>query len=352
MGRAGAPPGAPVARRRRGGGALRANAREAGRAGRSRSGCRAATSTGGRCWRAAGSTWWSSSRPTRCTTPSRWRRSTPGAHVICEKPLALDAGAGPGRWPPRPRPAGRQTLTFFTHRALAAAAHVKRLVEEGFLGRPLHVERRYFSASHLQAGQAGRLADAPRRGRHRRPGRHRLAPRRPGALVARRRRPGWPASGRPSSRERAGGAVDADEDCAFLAAAGLRRAGRLPGQQAGGRARQLPAGRAPRRPGQPGLRGRRRASTPPGRAGSWPAASSAPASSRWRCPPTSPPGSTRPDDRAGRDGRLPPPHRPVLRGDPRRPAAGHPDFRDGAAVQAVLDAVAASAERGAWVDVE
>jgi predicted dehydrogenase len=29
----------------------------------------------------------------------------------------------------------------------------------------------------------------------------------------------------------------------------------------------------------------------------------------------------------------------------------HPDFRDGAAVQAVLDAVAASAERNAWVDV-
>jgi predicted dehydrogenase len=29
-----------------------------------------------------------------------------------------------------------------------------------------------------------------------------------------------------------------------------------------------------------------------------------------------------------------------------------PDFGDGAAVQAVLDAVAASAERGVWVDVE
>jgi predicted dehydrogenase len=32
-------------------------------------------------------------------------------------------------------------------------------------------------------------------------------------------------------------------------------------------------------------------------------------------------------------------------------AGGHPDFADGAAVQAVLDAVAASAERGAWVEV-
>ena len=45
---------------------------------------------------------------------------------------------------------GRQTLTFFTHQALAAAAQVKRLVEAGFLGRPLRVDARYFSASHLQ----------------------------------------------------------------------------------------------------------------------------------------------------------------------------------------------------------
>src|SRR2546427_8701616 len=50
----------------------------------------------------------------------------------------------------RAEAARRKTLTFFTHRTVAAAAQVKRMVDEGFLGTPLHVSGLYFTASHLR----------------------------------------------------------------------------------------------------------------------------------------------------------------------------------------------------------
>jgi predicted dehydrogenase len=73
-------------------------------------------------------------------------------HLICEKPLAMNA-AQAHEMAALAAANQRKTLTFFTHRALAAAAQMKRLVSEGFLGKPLHASAVYFSASHLKEGK-------------------------------------------------------------------------------------------------------------------------------------------------------------------------------------------------------
>src|SRR5438270_149689 len=72
-----------------------------------------------------------------------------GLHVICEKPLAMNVTLA-REMAARAEAARRKTLTFFTHRTVAAAAQVKRMVDEGFLGKPLHVSGLYFTASHLR----------------------------------------------------------------------------------------------------------------------------------------------------------------------------------------------------------
>src|SRR5207245_8133773 len=69
-----------------------------------------------------------------------------GLHVICEKPLAMNLTLA-RELVARAEAARRKTLTFFTHRTVAAAAQVKRLVGEGFLGQPLHGNALYFTAS-------------------------------------------------------------------------------------------------------------------------------------------------------------------------------------------------------------
>ncbi|MGC3999277.1 MAG: Gfo/Idh/MocA family oxidoreductase [Anaeromyxobacter sp.] len=76
-----------------------------------------------------------------------------GLHVICEKPLALDL-ARARELAETARAAGRATLTFFTHRQVGAVAQLKRLVERGALGQPVHVSASYFTASHLKPGKA------------------------------------------------------------------------------------------------------------------------------------------------------------------------------------------------------
>ena len=239
-----------------------------------------------------------------------------GAHVVCEKPLALDAGQAQ-EMADRAEARGLKTLTFFTHRALAAAAQVKRLVEAGFLGRLLRVDARYQSATHLQPGK-------------------------PAAWRMRRAEAGTGALGDIGSHlvdlvrwwlgdvtrvagqwqvahpVRPGGAVDGDDACAFLAELAC-------GAQGVFQASKLVAGRANfQRVELHGEQG----------------------SLVYEAAP----GVDATDNMAGRLAayrRLTDPFVAAIHGGP----PCHPDFRDGAAVQAVLDAVAASAERGAWVEV-
>jgi len=71
-----------------------------------------------------------------------------GLHVICEKPLAMNL-AEAREMVAAARVARCRTLTFFTHRTIAAATYIKQLIENGFLGNPSLVIAQYFSASHL-----------------------------------------------------------------------------------------------------------------------------------------------------------------------------------------------------------
>jgi predicted dehydrogenase len=270
-----------------------------------------------------------------------------GLHVICEKPLALDAALA-REMAAAAEAKGLKTLTFFTHRALAAAAQMKRLAGEGFLGRPLHVNAAYFSASHLKPGK-------------------------PAAWRMRRAESGTGVLGDIGShlvdlvrwwlgdftrvsgqwqtvtRERAGGAVDGDEDCSFLAQLAN-------GAQGVFQASKLVAGRTNfQRVELHGDAGSLIYQAEPGFDPTWVGRLWAgrpdrPGLTQVALPPELTAGLDAPDNQAGRNEayrRLTDPFFAAIRGG----GAPSPDFRDGAAVQAVLDAVAASSEQGRWVDV-
>jgi predicted dehydrogenase len=270
-----------------------------------------------------------------------------GAHVISEKPLALDAGQA-REMAALAKATGRQTLTFFTHRALAAAAHLKRLVDEGFLGNPLHVSASYFSASHLKPGKpaswrmrraeagSGVLGDI---------GSHLIDLVRWWLGDVTRVSAQWQTI----QRERVGGAVDGDEDCSFLAqlacgAQGVFQASKLVAGRGNWQQVELHGDRGSliyqAEPGVDATWEGRLLAGRPDRTGLEPVA----------LPPELTAGLDGPDNLAGRLAayrRLTDPFFAAIHGG----AGGHPDFGDGAAVQAVLDAVVASAQRGAWVEV-
>lgn len=296
-----------------------------------------------------------------------------GLHVVCEKPLSTTL-SGAVEMAERGERAGRQTLTFFTHRAVAAAGHVKRLVDEGFLGRPLHASASYFTASHLQD--------------------------RPLAWKMRRAEAGTGVLGDIGShlvdlvrwwlgdlsrvagqwqtphRERSGGVADADEDCSFLAQMAC-------GAQAVFQASKLVAGRANhQRIELHGEGGSLVYEAEPGSDPTWEGRVLAGRRGRHGLEVLPPPpdlaaGLDGPDPQANRneayrrltdpflaairrEGQVAPNARGGASGAPGDgPATGGgsgarawPDFRDGAAVQAVLDAVAESADAGRWVDVQ
>jgi predicted dehydrogenase len=248
----------------------------------------------------------------------------------------------------RAQAAGRKTLTFFTHRAVAAAAQVKRLVEEGFLGRPHHASAEYFSASHLKPGKplawrmrraesgTGVLGDI---------GSHVVDLVRWWLGDFARVAGQWQTL----TRERAGGTADADEDCSFLAQ--LRG-----GAQAVFQASKLVAGRGNwQRVELHGDRGTLVYQAEPGFDPTWEGRVWAGRPEGHGLVPLPPPpdlaaGLDAADPQANRNQayrRLTDPFFEAIRGG----GAVSPDFGDGAAVQAVLDAVAESAERGAWVEV-
>lgn len=67
-----------------------------------------------------------------------------GLHVLCEKPVAATA-AGARRMATAAAAAERITLVPFTYRYMPTFRHVKRLVDEGFVGRPYQLGMRYFT---------------------------------------------------------------------------------------------------------------------------------------------------------------------------------------------------------------
>lgn len=271
-----------------------------------------------------------------------------GLHVMCEKPLALDL-AQAREMAARARAAARETLTFFTYRAVGAAAAVKRLVGEGFLGTPFRASAFYLKDSHLrperpltwrmrraEAG-TGVLADL---------GSHLVDLLRffVGEFVQ------VCGQWQTPMPERPGGRADADEDCAFLAEL-------EGGAQALVHASKIVAGRGNyQRVELCGREGTLVYEADPG--GGGPSFAGRVLCARPGRPelvplalPADLAAGLEGEEQAGRllaYRRLTDPFFAALAG---QGGGGHPDFQDGAAVQSVLEAVASSAERGGWVRI-
>jgi len=73
-----------------------------------------------------------------------------GLHVLCEKPLGLDY-AQAAEMAARATAVSAICMTPFTYRYMPVNRYVKRLIDEGFLGRLFHINLRYFTGF----GQAG-----------------------------------------------------------------------------------------------------------------------------------------------------------------------------------------------------
>jgi predicted dehydrogenase len=67
-----------------------------------------------------------------------------GLHVLCEKPLALNA-AQAEEMADKAAAAGVVHMTFFTYRWLPHYRYLKELVDEGYVGRPFHCHMRYLA---------------------------------------------------------------------------------------------------------------------------------------------------------------------------------------------------------------
>jgi predicted dehydrogenase len=270
-----------------------------------------------------------------------------GMHVICEKPLALNATQA-RELAARADAANVKTLTFFTHRTVAAAMHIKRLVGEGFLGRPLYVNAMYFSASHLDPNKplawrnvraeagVGVLGDI---------GSHLIDLVRWWLGDFSRVIGQWQMA----FRERPGGVADAEDACAFLAQLAC-------GAQATFQPNKLMAGRGNyQRIELAGTEGALIYEAEPGYDETWEGRLYAGRTGTYglrlvRLPKDLIADLKTPEEKASRIEayrRLTNPFFEAIRnGGP-----VSPDFRDGAAVQAVVDAVAQSIETSKWVNV-
>ena len=268
-----------------------------------------------------------------------------GLHVICEKPLALTA-AQAREMAAAASDRHLQTLTFFTHRTIAAVAQLKKLIDEGFLGTPLHVSATYFSASHF-------------------------APDKPASWRMRRSEAGTGVLGdigshvidlvrfwlgdfvkvsgqwQQSTFERPGGTVDADEDVSFLAQLKC-------GAQGVFQASKLIAGRGNfQRVELYGDKGSLIYEAEPGIDSNWEGRLYAGRAGKPGIEAVALPNHLTKGLETKDGGRLEAYRRLV---DPffesiQTGVRSAPDFSDGAAVQAILDAVATSAEQSRWIGI-
>ena len=76
-----------------------------------------------------------------------------GSHVVCEKPLAMDA-AEARLMIDAVRSAGRQAITGFNWRFPAGMLRLKEMVDAGHLGRVFHINARWMNPSWVDAGTA------------------------------------------------------------------------------------------------------------------------------------------------------------------------------------------------------
>jgi predicted dehydrogenase len=79
-----------------------------------------------------------------------------GLHVLCEKPLALTA-AEADAMATTAVAAGLVTMVPFTYRWMPTNRWMKELVDDGYVGRPYHVNLRYFAGYAREPGYAWRF---------------------------------------------------------------------------------------------------------------------------------------------------------------------------------------------------
>ena len=72
-------------------------------------------------------------------------------HVLCEKPLSLTAESA-SAMAARATEVGAITLVPFTYRYMPTNQFVKRLIDNGYLGRPFHLNLRYFTGYAREPG--------------------------------------------------------------------------------------------------------------------------------------------------------------------------------------------------------
>lgn len=79
-----------------------------------------------------------------------------GLHVLCEKPLARNAEEG-AAMALKAAVAGVTTMVPFTYHYMPVNRFVKQLVDEGFIGRPHHVNIRYYTEFGFDDGYSWRF---------------------------------------------------------------------------------------------------------------------------------------------------------------------------------------------------
>ncbi len=67
-----------------------------------------------------------------------------GLHVLCEKPLAMNV-AQANAMVNKAQATGLKCLVPFTYRFMPTARYLKRLIDEGYLGKPYHLNMRYYT---------------------------------------------------------------------------------------------------------------------------------------------------------------------------------------------------------------
>ena len=67
-----------------------------------------------------------------------------GLHALCEKPLAMTSGQARQLTEAAER-AGVTTMTPFTYRFMPVTRYLKELVDERYIGRPYHLNMRYYA---------------------------------------------------------------------------------------------------------------------------------------------------------------------------------------------------------------
>lgn len=67
-----------------------------------------------------------------------------GLHVLCEKPLAMTYTEA-FRMKEAAERAGVKTMVSFTYRFMPTARYLKELIEQGYIGKPYHLNLRYYT---------------------------------------------------------------------------------------------------------------------------------------------------------------------------------------------------------------